>query len=67
MDRLNGYAAPRVSLMARAEGAPTHEMEHENMADAFKSTLPAPEDKGAMTAENIAAALAGESRTRTRT
>ena len=52
--------------MARAEGAPTHEMEHENMADAFKSTLSAPEDKGAMTAENIAAALAGESRTRTR-
>jgi len=31
------------------------------MADAFKNTPPAPEDKGAMTAENIAAALAGES------
>jgi len=31
------------------------------MADAFKNTPPAPEDKGAMTAENIAAARAGES------
>lgn len=31
------------------------------MADPFKNTPPKPEDKGAMTAENIAAALAGES------
>jgi rubrerythrin len=31
------------------------------MADAFKNTPPAPEDKGAMTAENLAAAVAGES------
>ena len=31
------------------------------MADAFKNTPPAPEDNGAMTAQNIAAALAGES------
>jgi len=31
------------------------------MAESFKSTPPAPEDRGAMTAENLAAALAGES------
>ena len=31
------------------------------MAEPFKNTPPAPEDKGAMTAQNIAAALAGES------
>jgi rubrerythrin len=31
------------------------------MSDPFKNTPPAPEDKGAMTAENIAAAVAGES------
>ncbi len=31
------------------------------MADPFKNTPPAPEDKGAMTAQNLAAALAGES------
>jgi rubrerythrin len=31
------------------------------MAEPFKNTPPAPEDKGAMTASNIAAALAGES------
>jgi rubrerythrin len=31
------------------------------MADAFKNTPPAPEDNGAMTAENLAAAVAGES------
>jgi rubrerythrin len=31
------------------------------MTDAFKNTPPAPEDKGAMTAENLAAAVAGES------
>jgi len=31
------------------------------MAEPFKNTPPAPEDKGAMTAENIAAAFAGES------
>jgi rubrerythrin len=31
------------------------------MAEPYKNTPPAPEDKGAMTAQNIAAALAGES------
>ena len=31
------------------------------MSDPFKNTPPTPEDKGAMTAENIAAAVAGES------
>jgi len=31
------------------------------MAEPFKNTPPAPEDKGVMTAQNIAAALAGES------
>jgi len=31
------------------------------MPDPFKNTPPAPEDKGVMTAQNIAAALAGES------
>jgi len=31
------------------------------MSEPFKNTPPAPEDKGAMTAQNIAAALAGES------
>ena len=31
------------------------------MADPFRNTPPAPEDKGVMTAQNIAAALAGES------
>ena len=31
------------------------------MAEPFKNTPPAPEDKGEMTAQNIAAALAGES------
>jgi rubrerythrin len=31
------------------------------MAEPYKNTPPAPEDKGAMTADNIAAALAGES------
>jgi rubrerythrin len=31
------------------------------MAEPFKNTPPAPDDTGAMTAENIAAALAGES------
>jgi rubrerythrin len=31
------------------------------MADPFKNTPPAPEEKGVMTAQNIAAALAGES------
>ena len=31
------------------------------MAEPYKNTPPAPEDKGAMTAENLAAAVAGES------
>ena len=39
----------------------TDQEENTKMAEPFKNTPPAPESKGAMTAENIAAALAGES------
>jgi rubrerythrin len=42
--------------------SPIHLKEdHSTMAEPFKNTPPAPEDKGIMTAQNIAAALAGES------
>ena len=44
-----------------AAAPPSEGGAREAMADPFKNTPPAPEDKGAMTAQNIAAALAGES------
>jgi len=39
----------------------TSKEEHPTMTEPFKNTLPVPEDNGAMTAQNIAAAFAGES------
>ena len=39
----------------------TDQEENTKMAEPFKNTPPAPENKGEMTAQNIAAALAGES------
>ena len=48
---------PGVAAVGRAHA----KEEHDTMAEPFKNTPPAPEDRGEMTKANIAAALAGES------
>ena len=57
---LNGLSAGAWGKKG-GKAATTQQEEYHTMADAYKNTPPAAEDKGAMTAQNIAAALAGES------